>query len=124
MANKKVKIDFEAQGLDEILKQIEDIKALATSIQVNNNVDIQLDHIEQKAKDIKIALEGVQETLNGVGKKKVKDTALADIQRKIKDLREGTTALHRSLTLFNTRMDSSLGKMETAMDKLRCEILK
>ena len=123
MANKKVKIDFEANGLQKILDDLSALKSSALKVHVPKTLEDQLDDLEGHVIAIKNELYDLQTALNSASKNQTKNSALAEMDKKIETLKKGMKSLHGSITALAKRTDAELSKLDTAVDKLNRENL-
>ena len=117
MSNRQVKIDFQAQGIKEIIRELDKLQEEASKIKMANGLEDQFKELASQADSLKEALNGLQQVMSAPAPKK-KDERLTDMEKKIDDMKKSISSLTDSLAKANEKIDGSMAKVDTAIGKL------
>ena len=121
--NRKVKIDFQAQGIKEILGQLDDIKKRVNAMKLPTPLEGQLDELLKKIGKIKTEIGNLQDFLEASPTKKKKSEPLAEVEQKIEALKVGIASMNDALSEFDKNLSADIAKIGNAFDALNNEDL-
>lgn len=117
MRNRQVAIDFQAKGIDEIIKELDKLQRQANDVTLAKGLESQFSSLAEQADSLKTALTELKSAFTEEPKKR-DNKELSSMEKKIKEVKEAVSKLTHDLATENAKIDATMAKMETAVDKM------
>ena len=118
MANKKVAIEFQSNGIKDIIRELDELQRMASSITITQDLDDQIANMGEAAQNVKDALKEIKEALEEVEETKVKNQSLTRLDTKLDGLKEKISVLSKAFKSITDDISRNVDKIDTSIAKI------